>query len=212
VPPGALYVDCAQNRHACPPHCRQRTGLGAAIAITARDICGRELGRLGRRADRAECCARQRLDFRSRPSASAFLTSDCEIPNCRAIAEGLTPALKAARTAFSLPVVNEPVPCLAGAWRGCGLASAVGFSFARLGGSRPRRSASVVTAANRASISALSNRLSAPAMSLGKKMARLRSQAAGLRGQGLGRPCRKQVWYGVCRTPGWHDANYAAGI
>jgi hypothetical protein len=66
--------------------------------------------------------------------ASAFPTSDCEIPNCRAIAEGLTPALKAARTAFSLPVVNEPVPCSADAWRGCGLASAVGFSFARLGG------------------------------------------------------------------------------
>ena len=51
--------------------------------------------------------------------ASAVLISVCEIPNCRAIAEGLTPALKAARTAFSLPVVNEPVP------------SVVGFSFAR---------------------------------------------------------------------------------
>ena len=44
------------------------------------------------------------------PCASAFLTSDCEIPNCLAIADGLTPALKAARTAFSLPVVNEPSP------------------------------------------------------------------------------------------------------
>ena len=85
------------------------------------------------------------------------------MPNCRAIAEGLTPALKAARTAFSLPVVNEPAACPAG------VASAVGFSFARLGGSRPRRSASVVTAASRASISALSSRFSAPARSWGKK-------------------------------------------
>ena len=42
------------------------------------------------------------------PCASAFLTSDCA--NCLAIAAGLTPALKAARTAFSLPVVNECAP------------------------------------------------------------------------------------------------------
>jgi hypothetical protein len=113
---------------------------------------------------------RQGPDFRSRPSVeSAFLTSDCEIPNCRAIAEGLTPALKAARTAFSLPVVSEPAPSSAGARRRCGFASAVDFSFAGPGGSRPRRSASVVTAASRVSISALSSRLSAPAKSLGRK-------------------------------------------
>jgi hypothetical protein len=90
------------------------------------------------------------------------------MPNCRAIAEGLTPALKAARTAFSLPVV-KPTPCSVGAWRGCGLASAVGLPFARLGGSRPRRAASVVTAASKASISALSSRFGAPARSWGKK-------------------------------------------
>jgi hypothetical protein len=114
------------------------------------------------------CCQRQRPDFWSRPSvASAFLISDCEIPNCRAIALGLTPALKAARTAFSLPVV-KPVPSLATAWRGRGFASAVGFSFA-VDGSRPRRSASAVTAARRESISASSNRFSAPARSLGRK-------------------------------------------
>src|SRR5450830_587667 len=35
--------------------------------------------------------------------ASAFLTSDWETPNCRAIRDGLTPALKAARTAFNFP-------------------------------------------------------------------------------------------------------------
>ena len=103
------------------------------------------------------------------PCASAFLTSDCEIPNCLAIADGLTPALKAARTAFSLPVVNEPAPSSAASWRRCGFASATGFSFAGLGGRRPRRSASMVTAASSASISTSSNRFSAPAKSFGKK-------------------------------------------
>ena len=72
---------------------------------------------------------------RRAPCASAFLTSDCEIPNCLAIADGLTPALKAARTAFSLPVVNEPAPSSEASWRRCGFASATGFSFAGAGGS-----------------------------------------------------------------------------
>jgi hypothetical protein len=103
------------------------------------------------------------------PCASAFLTSDWEIPNCLAIADGLTPALKAARTAFSLPVVNEPPPYSAACWRRCGFALATGFSFAGLGGRRPRRSASVRTAASSASISTSSNRFSAPAKSFGKK-------------------------------------------
>ena len=119
---------------------------------------------------------------RRMPRASAFLTSDCEIPNSRAIADGLTPALKAARTAFSLPVVNEPAPSSAASWRRCGFASAPGFSLARLGGRRPRRSASVVTAASSASISTSSNRFSAPAKSFGKKW---RCCKAGLSGPGL---------------------------
>jgi hypothetical protein len=38
--------------------------------------------------------------------ASAFRTSDWDKPNCRAICDGLTPALKAARTAFSFPGVK----------------------------------------------------------------------------------------------------------
>jgi hypothetical protein len=38
--------------------------------------------------------------------ANAFLTSDCEIPNCRAMRDGEMPALKAARTAFSFPDVK----------------------------------------------------------------------------------------------------------
>ena len=103
------------------------------------------------------------------PCASAFLTSDCEIPNCLAIAAGLTPALKAARTAFNLPVVNGPAPSSEAPWRLGGFASATGFSFAGLGGRRPRCSASVVTAASSASISTSSNRFSAPAKSFGKK-------------------------------------------
>ena len=116
------------------------------------------------------------------PCASAFLTSDCEIPNCLAIADGLMPALKAARTAFSLPVVNEPAPSSAASWRRCGFASATGFSFSGLGGSRPRRSASTLTAASSASISTSSNRFSAPAKSVGKKW---RCCEAGLFGPAL---------------------------
>jgi hypothetical protein len=106
---------------------------------------------------------------RPEPCAGAFLTSDCEIPNCLAIADGLTPALKAARTAFSLPVVNETAPSSATSWRRCGFASATRFSFAGSGGRRPRRSASLVTAASNASISTSSNRFNAPARSFGKK-------------------------------------------
>ena len=113
------------------------------------------------------------------PCARAFLTSDCEIPNCLAIADGLTPALKAARTAFSLPVVNETAPSSPASWRRCGFASATGFSFAGLGGRRPRRSASVVTAASSASISTSSNRFSAPAKSFGKKWRRCKAKLSG---------------------------------
>jgi len=100
----------------------------------------------------------QRRDFRSRSVASAFLTSDCEIPNFRAIAEGLTPALNAARTAFSLPFVSE-----------CPASSSVGTFDAEGLGNRPRRSASLVTAASRVSTSVSSKRCSAPARSFGSK-------------------------------------------
>jgi hypothetical protein len=105
------------------------------------------------------------------PCASAFLTSDCEIPNCLAIADGLTPALKAARTAFSLPVVNEPAPSWAASWRRWRLCISYWLLFTGLGGRRPRRSASVVTAASSASISTSSNRSSAPAKSFGNHAA-----------------------------------------
>jgi len=39
--------------------------------------------------------------------ANALRTSDCEIPNCRAILDGVIPALKAARTAFNFPWAKE---------------------------------------------------------------------------------------------------------
>jgi hypothetical protein len=37
---------------------------------------------------------------------SAFRTSDWDKPNCQAICDGLTPAMKAARTAFNFPGVK----------------------------------------------------------------------------------------------------------
>jgi hypothetical protein len=53
------------------------------------------------------CTAGRREHYRFRISdANALRTSDCEIPNCRAILEGVTPALKAARTAFNFPWVK----------------------------------------------------------------------------------------------------------
>ena len=43
--------------------------------------------------------------FRS-SDANAFLTSDWNIPNYRAMREGVTPGLNAARTAFNFPCVK----------------------------------------------------------------------------------------------------------
>ena len=77
-----------------------------------------------------------RAHFRLEASAaSAFRTSDCEIPNCRAIRDGVIPALKAARTAFNFALVN-----------GSGLlqsAASAGFRperevFCRVAAARPR--------------------------------------------------------------------------
>src|SRR5260370_27757942 len=41
--------------------------------------------------------------------AKTFLTSDWDMPNCRAICDGLMPALSAARTALTCPRANETV-------------------------------------------------------------------------------------------------------
>src|SRR5260370_19417397 len=77
--------------------------------------------------------------------ANTFLTSDWDMPNCRAICDGLIPALVAARTALTCPRVNETFVasacplCLDGDcfWTG----SSVGFGSA-LAGNLPRRFAS----------------------------------------------------------------------
>ena len=47
-------------------------------------------------------CFRRHMIYRFHSSdANAFRTFDREIPNCRAIRDGVMPALKAERTAFS---------------------------------------------------------------------------------------------------------------
>ena len=46
------------------------------------------------------------------PDASVVYTlrtSDCDMPNCRAMTDGLMPALAAARTALTCPLVKESV-------------------------------------------------------------------------------------------------------
>ena len=97
------------------------------------------------------------------------IREDLETPRYRAAVSLLGAVLRLTRIAFSLPVVNEPAPSSEASWRRCGFPSAPGFSFAGLGGRRPRRLASVVTAASSASISTSSNRFSAPPRSFGKK-------------------------------------------
>ena len=115
------------------------------------------------------CRATTRSGFSTRALRQCLPDIGLRNSKLSAIADGLTPALKAARTAFNLPVVNEPALSPAASRRRCGFASTTSFSFAGLGGRRPRRSASVVTAASSASISTSSNRFSAPAKSVGKK-------------------------------------------
>ena len=77
--------------------------------------------------------------------ANTFRTSDWDTPNCRAICDGLMPALSAARTALTCPRVNETFATSA-----CRLSlddncfrtgSSVGFGWT-VGGNLPRRFAS----------------------------------------------------------------------
>jgi len=75
--------------------------------------------------------------------ASALRTSDWEIPKCRAIRDGVTPALKAVRTALIFAWVNETATAFTRR-RGEASADIAGFP--------PRRSCSRSTAAgNRSS-------------------------------------------------------------
>ena len=84
-------------------------------------------------------------------------TSDCGIPNCLAIFAGVTPALKAARTAFCLPIVKVTA----------------GNSVRLLsvfdgGGFLPRRCCSIVTATSNCSSSWSLRCLIAAGRSLGR--------------------------------------------
>jgi hypothetical protein len=90
--------------------------------------------------------------------ANAFLTSDCEIPNCRAIRDGVMPALKAARTAFSFPDVKA-----VGASTCCRLRGLLLDEIFL-----PRRFCSASTAESNRSRSRSSSRLIALVKSLGK--------------------------------------------
>ena len=75
--------------------------------------------------------------------ANAFLTSARETPNCRAILDGVTPALKAARTAFSFPSVKLVGTSLVRCLREVSIVT---------GSVLPRRCCSAITAAcNRSS-------------------------------------------------------------
>jgi len=91
--------------------------------------------------------------------ANAFLTSDCEIPNCRAMRDGVMPALKAARIAFSFPDVKA----IGVASTCCRLRG-----FLPDGTFLPRRFCSASMAESNRSRSRSSSRLTALAKSLGK--------------------------------------------
>ena len=95
---------------------------------------------------------------------STFRTSDCEIPNSRAIRGGAIPALKAARTAFTWPRVSERTACAGRPLEGSFLFRDLGVGpsdAARLDGSLPRRFASSSAAARSDASSPSSSRLSA---------------------------------------------------
>jgi len=108
--------------------------------------------------------------------ASTFRTSDREIPNSRAIRGGAIPALKAARTAFTWPLVSERTATCAGRplegsflFRDLGVGSS---DAARLDGSLPRRFASSSAAARSDASSPSSSRLSALGRSFGNRYRR----------------------------------------
>jgi hypothetical protein len=103
--------------------------------------------------------------------ANTFFISDWDTPNCRAICDGLIPALSAARTALTCPRVNETFASSA-----CRLSldddylrtgSSVGFGWT-LGDNLPRRFASSTDAAMSRSSSLSVRYLTALARSLGR--------------------------------------------
>jgi len=91
--------------------------------------------------------------------ASTLRTSDREIPKCRAIRDGVTPALNAARTALIFAWVNETATALTRRF---------GEASADMAGFLPRRSCSTSTAASNRSSSWSRSRLIALGKSLGR--------------------------------------------
>ena len=98
---------------------------------------------------------------------STFRTSDWDMPNCRAICDGLMPALNAARTALICPRVNESVANSALSFDDDRFRSSDG-SFWRLGGKLPRRFASSTAAVISRSNSVSVRCLTALGRSLGR--------------------------------------------
>jgi ferredoxin len=100
-----------------PSYCRRAGNCHSACPQAPRRVrraCGRPFNLAQQARGKAAqsvliwlCIAGRREHYRFRISdANALRTSDCEIPNCRAILDGVTPALKAARTAFNFPCVK----------------------------------------------------------------------------------------------------------
>jgi hypothetical protein len=123
--------------------------------------------------------------------ANTFLTSDWDMPNCRAICDGLIPALVAARTALTCPRVNEDFMTSACPLSLDGDCFWTDASFAvghALGGNLPRRFASWTDVVMSRSSSASVRYLTALGRS-GEDMA-LRSSVGGCV-LGRGPPCRR---------------------
>jgi hypothetical protein len=102
--------------------------------------------------------------------ANTFLTSDWDMPNCRAMSDGLMPALSAARTALICPRVNETVAtsarrCLDDDRFATDPSGVFGWP---LGGSLPRRFASSTDAVMSRSSSLSVRCLTALGRSLGR--------------------------------------------
>jgi hypothetical protein len=88
----ALTTVRPRYRNLHSQHGRRRTGYPPALPGYRHPAAVRHYSRSGPRLDAS--------------LANAFRTSDWAKPNCRAICDGLTPALKLARTAFSFPGVK----------------------------------------------------------------------------------------------------------
>jgi hypothetical protein len=140
-----------------------------AIAIFGAPYCSRLVTRADATSSRAMST---HVALRVAVSdANTFLTSDWDMPNCRAICDGLIPALSAARTALTCPRVNETFPnsaCRLSLDDDCfGTGSSVEFGRT-LGSNLPRRFASSTEAVMSRSSSLSERYLTALGRSLGR--------------------------------------------